>query len=122
MTPGEKVRDLREELNISVQELAKASNMRPKYLLQIEENMIERVNTLTWQKLADALSVPLAVVMGTEEYSPKQSVYEEMPEGESFVMKLIMNFALVAGVLVIIVTLFGAGAVLFFVAKTYLID
>lgn len=113
MKPGEKVRELREEMNISVQDLAKAANMRPQYLMQLEEDAVPAVNTHTWQKLADALSVPLTVVMGEEEYDPKQSVFEEMTEGESVVMRLVVRMALLFGVLVIISLFLFAGVATF---------
>lgn len=57
MTPGARVRLIREGKGWSPEQLAKACAMRPQFLLQIEAGEVPKVHLRTWQKLADVLDV-----------------------------------------------------------------
>lgn len=59
MTPGTKLRLLREARDWSPEQLAKACVMRTQFVLQIEANEVPEVHVRTWQKLADVLDCSL---------------------------------------------------------------
>ncbi len=113
MTPGERVRKIREDSNISVNDLARSADMRPGYLQLIEDNAAEKVHTRTYKKLAECLGVPVDMLFNElEEYDEKQDVTDEMSTGEAVVMRIILHTAIVTGVLVVTLIIFGiVGAV-----------
>lgn len=81
MTPGTKLRLLREARGWGPEELAKASVMRPQFILQIEANEVPQVHARTWQKLADILDINVDEFFSEDEIAiVDRSVTEEVPE------------------------------------------
>jgi transcriptional regulator with XRE-family HTH domain len=103
MTPGEMIRDFREQRGMTPEELALAAGMRPQYLLQIESGEIHRVHTFTYQKLADALHVTLGMVLGQELSPPAgHTVFQELPSSYRFVVRATIHMCLLFGSLLLL--------------------
>ncbi len=100
MIPGERIREFRQMRGLSPEELALAANMRPAYLLDIEEGRTFRVHTFTYQKVADALGVTLGMILD-QESPPKadHDVLQEVPESWRWIVRLTVSLAFLLGAL-----------------------
>lgn len=96
--PGQRIRDFREASGWSTNELARACNMREAYLIDIEQGNVIKVHTMTYQKIADALGVTLSILNGDEEIPGGMSLEDEIPEGQRFLIKIILRLIITLGV------------------------
>ena len=80
MIPGRFVRGHREAAGITPTELSITAGMREGYLLEIESDQAQRVNTRTYQKLADCLGITLDELASDPEKTPNSWAAEVEPQ------------------------------------------
>lgn len=102
-TPGQRIRDLREELGWSQDTLARAANMSVDYLLQLEDGRATDVSIRTWRKLAEALGYTEDDILSPK--APSKDIYEEIPSSCRFVSRLIVRLIFLLGALSLIALL-----------------
>lgn len=79
MTIGERIRERRKELGLSVDELAERLNKNRATIYRYESNDIEKLPTTVLEPLANALGVTPAYLMGWED-KPEKSEFSELME------------------------------------------
>lgn len=106
MSIGSRIADIRQSRNLSVHELAKLVDVRPQFILSIEDG-VAKAHTFTYRKIADALNVPLEMLLD-ENYKPPEAKNwrQEFPEDYrsiiSFTMRLIVALGTLWLILVVI--------------------
>lgn len=94
---------------------AAAGDMRPQYLLEIEEGQAPKVHIRTLQKLADALGVTLGMITGEElPPPPGLTVFDEVAPEYQFVVKVVVRLVVVLGSLLLLCGLTAVGGSLLF--------
>jgi transcriptional regulator with XRE-family HTH domain len=103
MTPGQRLRTLREELGWSHDTLARASNTSVDYLLQLEDGRVSDVSIRTWKKIAEALGYTVDDILDPP---PKvETIFEEIPPIYQWFTKLVVKLLLLLGTLTFITIL-----------------
>jgi len=111
MTPGTKLRLLREARGWAPEELAKACVMRPQFVLQIESNEAGLVHTRTWQKLADVLDCSVEDFFSEEvENLVDRDITEEAPPELRPLVLFTLRLVFLLGGLTTIALLVGLAA------------
>jgi len=105
-TPGQRIRDLREELGWSHHTLSQAADVSIDYLLQLEGGQVSHVSIRTWRKLAEALGYTVDDILDP---APEvQSVFEEVPDGYRWLARFIVALVILLGSLALISIVIGA--------------
>jgi hypothetical protein len=86
--------------------------MREAFLIQIEDGSSLHVHAFTYQKIADALGVTLAMLDGSEDVDDKKSLEEAVPEEYRWLIKVTMNLVITLGVLTLTLIVFLLGSLL----------
>lgn len=102
---GSRIRDLREDSSWSAHDLAKACNLRERYLLDIEEGAIRFVHPRTLDKIADALGVTHDDLIKQDDGEQNQSVEKELPESYRWFVRVVIHTILILGTLSLIAIL-----------------
>ena len=97
---GAKIRGLRESVAWSPEDLAQACSLRTVYLMAIEDDSAPRVHTRTYQKIADALNVPLEYLFGNVPLDPALTLEKELEDHPwRWFISLILRLIIVLGTL-----------------------
>lgn len=72
-TLGSRIRELRQEREVSLRGLAEAIGLSPGYLSQIERGEAENPSTQVLQKFADGLGVPISTLLGEKSGAAPQA-------------------------------------------------
>lgn len=114
MSIGERITDIRQSRDLSIQELAKLCSMRPEFIMNIEDGS-QKAHTFTYRKIADALNVPLEMIL-QDSYTPSgdEKWQEEIPESYRWLVRLTMGLIISLGTfwLIMAITIAGSSFIL----------
>lgn len=113
MSIGERIADIRQSRGLSVQELAQLISVRPQFIINIEDGT-QKAHTLTYRKIADALHVPLEMLIQGS-YSPpgEHGRMEDVPEAYRWLVKLVMGLTVLLGTLWLLIAVTVAASSFF---------
>lgn len=103
-TIGERISDIRQSRGLSVQELGKLIDVRPQFIINIEDGA-QKAHTFTYRKIADALNVPLEMLLD-EAYKPEkpEAWRDALPDEYRWLISKIMLLVVALGALTLILS------------------
>lgn len=110
---GQRISDIRQSRGLTVQDLAKLIDVRPQYIISIEDG-VQKAHTFTYRKIADALNVPLEMIINDNFKVPDASDWKSsFPEEYLWLIKSIMAVVITTGALWVLVALIVLSDLLF---------
>lgn len=114
MSRGQRIQKLREGLGLSVEDLAKVTELRPAFIEEIEQDLT-KVNPLLISKLAEHLGSTLPYIWdGAEEKEPHEPLTLEEGKFLNFIIWLVVS----AGALLLIAILISLISIVYFSLST----
>lgn len=115
MKIGERISDIRQSRGLSVQDLAKLIDVRPQFVANIEDGT-QKAHTLTYRKIADALNVPLEMLLDQNYVPPTPEKWQdELPGPYRWLIVWIIRLVIILGALwLILATIITASSILLY--------
>lgn len=76
--------------------------LREAHLADIEDGIVLKVHTLTYQKIADALDVTLGQLDGSEDLAKDAKLEDELSPNQAWLVRSIVRLILILGTLTLI--------------------
>lgn len=115
---GERIQKTREEAGLSVLSLAQKCAMRPAYLQQIEDGIVE-AHIRTYQKIADALGVRVQFIIGEDSEPGGKKLSDELSGRTLWCVQATVKLVMVLGTIFLICALVAAASTLLWLGYSH---